>query len=132
LQCNSLFQIFFGKCLRYPYEMTISPTGGLSCPSNCIVVNNTCRRDPNSLTKISTKLNSCLWGYSSNGVNIPPIIGSSSCWTPLLSFITPFISQPSEYISITTSTGLPHIIHQIGTKGDWQGWVSAYTIQYRS
>jgi hypothetical protein len=125
LQCNSLYQIHAGKCLMYPTEITINSTGGVSCPSNCIISNNTCYRDPNSLTKISTILNSCLWGYSSNGINTPPTIGGSSSWTPA-------VCQSNEYISITTSNGVPKMFYHIGTKGNWKGWVTKYKIQYRS
>jgi hypothetical protein len=109
----------------YPTGVIIAPNGGLSCLSNYILQNNTCLRSPNSLTKLSTITNQWLWGYSSNGLNTPPTIGSSTYWSPST-------QQLNEYISIIVSNGSPQIIFQIGIHGNSQGWVSGYIIQFRN
>lgn len=109
----------------YPTGVIIAPNGGLSCLANYNLQNNTCIRSTISLTKLSTILSSWLLAYSSNGLNNPPMIGSSSIWSPS-------ISQLNQYISITVLNGSPQIIFQIGTRGSSQGWVSGYIIQFKN
>ncbi len=56
-QCLSNYQLYQGKCLQLPPGVITLPTGGSSCSSGYIQSNNSCLRDPATLTTASSNPN---------------------------------------------------------------------------
>lgn len=124
-QCKNSYQLFQGHCLQYPTGLIIAPNGGVSCASGYNQQNNSCFRNAQQLTTLSSNSFSFFFAYSSNGLNSAPLFGSSVFWSPSR-------SQLNEYISIQVPSGSPQIIFQIGIKGSSQGWVSGYILQFKN
>lgn len=125
IDCKPAYRLFQGQCLQYPTGLIIAPNGGVSCSSGYNFQDNSCFRTTTQLTKLSDLSQNYLFTYSSNGLNSPPIFGRTTVWSPAS-------SQLNEYLSVQASNGSPQIIFQLGIRGNSQGWVTSYILQFRN
>lgn len=125
IKCQPSYQLFSGRCLQYPPGMIIAPNGGMSCAFGYSQQGNSCFRNNNELTTLSSRYNNFIFTYSSNGLKSVPFIGGNTFWSPSR-------SQLNEYLSIQVGSGNPQIIFQVTIQGNPQGWVTGYVIQFKN
>ena len=125
--CLSNYQLYNGKCLLYPPGVSVLPNGGITCMAGYTLSKNACLRSSNTLTMLSGLQISAQFSFSSGSSSNgnAPLIGGSSFWSPSASKI-------NEYLSVIIGAGKPQIVFVVSTKGNPQGWVSSYVIQFKN
>lgn len=123
--CLSNYQLYNGKCLLYPPGVSVLPNGGVSCLSGYTLSNNSCIRNSNTLTMLSSLSITSQFSFSSGSINSSPFIGTSVYWSPA-SF------KINEYLSVVIVGGKPQIVFQVSIKGSSQGWVTGYVIHFKN